>query len=278
MNEAPVAEEAPKPLAAMVAQGLTITKIENETQQAFAVQKPRELTNVFQAAMAGLSFSPEYASRAFYTIPYKNAEGGTEKIEGPSIKAAMELARCWGNCANATRIVQELDDRIVVEGVFADHQTNMWTRREYSVSKMVWSRKLKAVIPLREDRLNMAIQAGMSKAVRNAILSSLPVYLVDQYFQTAKKISVEGMKKDAPTKQDRLAKAEKTFAKFGVTPERFKAYVDGTTFETEDDLLAHLIGIYNAISDGQKDADDVFPPLEAKPEAGPINEKTLFKA
>lgn len=272
-------EDSPK-IANLVSQGLALTKIENETQTQIALQRPRNKAMIYKDVMIELDMLPEFAAKAYYSIPYKNEMGGTTYVEGPSIKAAMSLARQWGNCSNSGRIIEDTEDRIIVEGVFIDYETGFRTLRQVSVARGYWSKQLKRVVPLREDRLNMSIQAGISKAVRNAILASLPVGLVDGYKDHAKNVATAnlGGKKDVlKSPGDRLNKAKEMFFKLGVTEKQWAEYLDGSTLEM-DDLIPHLIGLFNSIQDGQKTVEDVFGQNVAPTEMpeGQIKNEELF--
>lgn len=265
------------PVADLVVQGLRVVKIENDTQQLIATQRPRDEAKLYKAAALELSLSPEFAKTAYYSIPYKDkATGGTTMVEGPSIKAAMALARRWGNCSNGARIVDETDERLTVEGVFMDYETNVRTLRTVSVAKSGYSSATKSTYRLREDKLNIAIQAGMSKAVRNAILSSLPASLVESYMAEAKKLAAGGGKKapgaPAETPAARVKKATAAFVKLGVPEQKVEDYIGGLSFETDDEVLAHLQGLYNSIKDGQANLQEVFDlkdgPAKAPAEGG----------
>jgi len=89
-----------KPLSAaesLVAQGAQIMRIENDSMLAVAVQRPRDEQKVITGALKELELVPEEAAKAFYEIPYQetlpDGEKRTVKVSGPSIKAAMALAR-----------------------------------------------------------------------------------------------------------------------------------------------------------------------------------------
>src|SRR5688500_18937943 len=106
----PAAEPAPVPssVADLVSQGLSIIKVENDSMLQMATQRPRNEEKVLKGALGELQLVPEEAREAFYTIPYRERqEGGGPRIvnvQGPSIGAAMALARRWGNCTTAARI------------------------------------------------------------------------------------------------------------------------------------------------------------------------------
>jgi len=258
---APVTDGVTHPVAEMMMGGLTVLRAENDTQLAMAVQRPRNELAVFQGAVMELELAPEFARRAWYSIPYKDGDG-TVYVEGPSIKAAMALARRWGNCANSFRIVDDNDERITVEGVFLDFETNMRTLRTVSIPKKAWSKKTNQMYPLRGDRLNTAVQAGGSKAVRNAILASLPQSLVDTYIKSAKEIATGTGKKATPGAEPvdkRIENAIAVFVKMGATKAAVDSYISGLASESAEEVLQNLLGVHNALTDKQTTIEEVFP-------------------
>ena len=265
-------EQLAEKMAVTVQQGATIVQIENDTQRTIAIQRPRDEEKVLRDALKELELYPQFAEKAYYVIPYKDRSEGGEKIvnvEGPSIKAAMALGRRWGNAANGGRIIGEDDKRIQMEGVFLDYETNFRTVRPMSISKTAWSKKLGKVIPLRDDRLNMAIQAGASKAIRNAILAALPVGLVEEYTATAKKIAASGVKRKGETVKplkERMEAMFKAFVTLGAQKKDVDAYLsEHKELENDEAVLAHMIGVFNAITDNQASLEEVFTTIDAKP-------------
>ncbi len=267
---------ADQPPAKLIAQGMALVKMENDSQQMMAIQRPRDEQKIFLAALQELELNPEHAAKSYYSIPHKDRSSGVEKIvmvEGPGIKAAMGLARRWGNCANSGRIVDEQEDFFIVQGVFLDYETNFRTLRDVSVQKKWKSRDGKVGL-LSVDRLQMAIQAGLSKAVRNAALASLPVWLVDAYFKKSKQIAIEwgigGNQKNKPV-ADRLKDAKVKFKKLGVPEDAMEKYIakrvaDSDGVLKDEDLIGDLIGVWNAIEDNATNIQEVFG-IEA--ETGP---------
>lgn len=243
-------------------------KAEQETQNTIARAYPRQPRACLDEALQELEIVPEYACKAFYSIPFKDRSGGEEKIvkvEGPSIKAALALARVWGNNNSGARIKDQDAERIEVEGVYIDHQTNTRTLRTKTVSRFYVDKRTKAKIPLREDKLVLAIAAGGSKAVRDAILAGLPVWLVDSYYNRAREIAAKtigGKAKagDKPkTYAEKIGWLTKELGKKGVTGDQIVAYMKGLDGDLSDeDRLKDLIGTYNAIVDGQTTVEDAF--------------------
>jgi hypothetical protein len=259
---------ADQPPAKLVAQGFALVKMENDSQQMMALQNPRDEKKVFDGAIQELRLNPEHAARSYYSIPHKDRSGGQEKtvfVEGPGIKAAMSLSRRWGNCANSGRIVDDQNDFLVVQGVFLDYETNFRTLRDVTVQKKA-RKKDGTYYTLPVDRLQMAIQAGISKAVRNAILASLPVGVIDAYFREAKKLAIAGPTAGGAKAKpiaERLRDARAKFKKRGVDDRVMDLYIRNRIADNDgewkdEDVLLHLIGVWNALEDNQTTIEDVF--------------------
>lgn len=244
--------------AQLVAQGYAVLRIENETLAQVALQRPRDETKVLSGAVKELDLVPEEASKAYYVIPYRDtAPGGEQKmveVTGPSIKAATALARRWGNCSATARILDEDADSVGLEGVFIDFETSVRFTRPIRVSK--WMKTRRGVILLNPKRLEAAVAAGASKAMRNAILTGLPAYLVNAYDKRAREIAggKAEVKLDAKTRTAII----KAFGKFQVTEDQLADYLDKKVEEWTGADRARLIGVYNALDDGQTTAQEVF--------------------
>lgn len=247
---------------------MAMADVEIEAQAKLARQYPRKMALCLENALGELELDAKLAGKAYYSIPYKqwNKEKKVEEtvfVEGPSIKAAMSLAGHWGNCANGARVVAQDDERIVVEGVFIDYERNVRWVRQQVVSRKRYDTKSAQMVPLREDRVVMAVQAGSSKAVRNAVLAGIPVAIVEKYMDKAKALASgvgSGKKLSAKDLKDRLAKMTEAFGKLGVSSEQLASYMKTNiaSLKTNEEKMAHMVGVFNSIEDGLADASEVF--------------------
>jgi hypothetical protein len=258
-------QETPQVLADMIREGIALQRIENDTQVQIAIQRPRKIEVVLQNALQELEQSPEFASMAYYSIEYRKSrdEDETVEVSGLSIRAAEALSRLFGNCASGGRIIGETEREYVVEGVFVDYETNNRVLRQVRVPKQAKNKKTGLFYPLSEDRLNLAVLAGISKAIRNAILSGLPVVIKERYYKHARELAVKklAVKKDgspAPLKK-RIEAMVKKFSEIGVSPEMIAGYYGyPDIYAVNEAQIADLIGIYNSIKDGLRSADEIF--------------------
>lgn len=252
--------------AALVAQGATLMRVENESMLAVAIQRPRDEEKVLKAALKELQLVPEEARRAYYAIPYRERQlDGSYKmvnVEGPSIKAAMALARRWGNCSVTARTLNEDATGADIAGIFVDFETNFRVERPMRVSK-VQKRRAGGSYTLDPQKWLIALQASASKAARNAALNGLPAYLVAAYMKQAKTIAAgDPDSKADPKKVDRVLDA---FKRYEVTLELLEKHLGAKRDEWMGDDLATLIGIGNAIKDGQMTVAEAF---DLKEQAG----------
>ncbi len=237
---------------------------------------PRDIALVQQRAQQELEVVPDLAARSYYSIPYNQGKQNETMVEGPSIKAAMTLARNWGNCFNQGRLQDEDKSNVLCQGVFIDLETGFLTLREIKVSKFYKPRGGTGIVPRNADALYNAVQAGISKSARNAILASLPDFLVWSYFQRAKEIVVHppaSIGKPVASLQERIVKAKQFIGRaFQVTPEEMEEYLLNNADSIEDDgsLLVHLQGLYNSLKDGAVKVADVFRPGKSVEDAPPM--------
>lgn len=273
--------------------GHAITMIENDTQKQIAVQNPRNEKKILADSLAELEMDRQVAEKAFYSIPYKDYNntdrGGAPKItyvQGISIQGAMALARRWGNCANAWRVSADTDqysDKIKVEGVFLDYETNVRTVRTVTVPATYFSKTTKKEMPLNSQRLTMAIGAGGSKAVRNAILASLPEYLKNQYFKRSGEIASGKMQGDTRPQVERIKeeyeKLKPILKEFGILPKDMPVLLGKASIKSDEDIVK-LRGICNALSDGVTTREELLGASQKKSEPakqGAVDIDTLLE-
>jgi len=250
---------------ALVAQGATLMRIENESMLAVAVQRPRDPKKVLAAAIMELQIVPEEAKEAYYSIPYREKQpDGSYKmvaVEGPSIDSAMALSRLWGNCSVTARSLKEDAAGADLAGIFIDFETNFRVERPFRASR-VMNKRGGGTWSLTPQQWLASIQAAASKASRNAALKGLPGWLVRKYVQQARIIAAGDPESRADAKK--IAGVLRAFDRFKVTQAMLEKYVDTPIAEWMGDHLATLIGLGNAIADKQLTVQEAF---DLEPEA-----------
>ncbi len=203
---------------------------------------------------------PQMAAKAFYSFP---RSGGT--VEGPTIRFAEELARCWGNIDYGIKELSQDDGKSEMQAYAWDLETNAQSVQNFTnPHQREVKGKMKALTSQRDIYENNANMA--TRRLRSRILAILPAWFVEGAIAECKK-TLAG-KNDIPL-TDRVKNMVIQFAKVGVSQEqierRLKRKVDSMT----PDDFAEYVGIYNGIKHGETKVSDWF---EAPPEASELTE------
>ena len=220
---------------------------------------PRDEVQSYAKAMEACQ-RPTMAAKAFYSFPR-----GGQTVEGPTIRFAEELARCWGNIDYGIKELSQDDGKSEMQAYAWDLETNAQSVQNFTNphqreqgKKMV---TLTSQRDIYENNANMA-----TRRLRSRILAILPAWFVEDAIAECKK-TLSGQN-DTPL-IDRVKKMVVQFAKLGVTQEmiekRLKRKVDTMT---SDDFVEY-VGIYNAVKGGESKIADWF---DAQKEANELTE------
>ena len=220
---------------------------------------PRDEVQSYAKAMEACQ-RPTMAAKAFYSFPR-----GGQTVEGPTIRFAEELARCWGNIDYGIKELSQDDGKSEMQAYAWDLETNAQSVQNFTNphqreqgKKMV---TLTSQRDIYENNANMA-----TRRLRSRILAILPAWFVEDAIAECKR-TLSGQN-DTPL-IDRVKKMVVQFAKLGVTQEmiekRLKRKVDTMT---SDDFVEY-VGIYNAVKGGESKIADWF---DAQKEASDLTE------
>lgn len=209
---------------------------------------PRDEVQAYAKAIEACQ-RPTMAEKAFYSFPR-----GGQTVEGPTIRFAEELARCWGNIDYGIKELSQDGGKSEMQAYAWDLETNAQSVQNFTNphqreqgKKMV---TLTSQRDIYENNANMA-----TRRLRSRILAILPSWFVEDCIEECKK-TVAG-NNELPL-VDRVKKMVVQFAKFGVTQEqiekRLKKKVDTMT---SDDFVEY-IGIYNAIKNKESKISEWF--------------------
>lgn len=235
----------------------------SEIQLRIADEKPRDEFKIVERVNKELIAHPEFADAGFYSIPYKdNRKGIITFVEGLSIRAAEHLWTRWGNCTVAARIADDRGKKIMVQGMFFDYETGLLNLADLEVPKFGQSRQ-GGTYPLAQDKIRLAVQSGESKVKRNAFLGGVPVWIKDGYFDTCKNLVLAQPAGKERSVDERINAAEAHFTnRYKVLPADVKKFIEKVQAANPslmaEELLRYLIGLNNAIKDGNVDIDFVF--------------------
>ena len=236
----------------LVAEGATIIKLENQTQMAIAVQRPRDESRILSDSLKELDLYPSMAREAIYVKPVGKDDSGVIKtVEGLSIRAAESLGNRWSNSSYGTEIVSETDESATIASVFLDYQANTRHVMMATVSKFYKTRQGQ-IVRYAPDRFDTVLKANGSKLLREVILRSLPAGLKKEYETKARII----LKKE-PIAAQRTAVIER-FVDLGVTEGQLEIWKGKPIKEWKREDILDALGLVNAIRDGEASIESVF--------------------
>lgn len=222
--------------------------IEDRKVGAQKVQVYRDETRVLQklAALAAAAGDDWY-----YRFPVKNRKKGTtDYIEGPSIKLANDLARLYGNCAIDVR-VQDLGSSWLIYARFSDYETGFEMTRPFQQQK--GGSRMGGDDDAR--RLDIAMQIGTSKAIRNVVVNSLQTF-ADYAFEAARNSLVEKIGKNLVGYRDRTVAG---IENHGISIDRVEAVVGKPSKDWTAPDISRVIAMMKGILDGMSTAEETFP-------------------
>ena len=220
---------------------------------------PRDEVQSYAKAMEACQ-RPTMAAKAFYSFPR-----GGQTVEGPTIRFAEELARCWGNIDYGIKELSQDDGKSEMQAYAWDLETNAQSVQNFTnPHQREQGRKMVTLTSQRDIYENNANMA--TRRLRSRILAILPAWFVEDAIAECKR-TLSGQN-DTPL-IDRVKKMVVQFAKLGVTQEmiekRLKRKVDTMT---SDDFVEY-VGIYNAVKGGESKIADWF---DAQKEASDLTE------
>ena len=232
-----------------------VTSAEIDKQIATAKAYPRDPVAAVAEMQQLALFDEETAESCFYHLERKDSKTGSMTIiEGPSIRLAEIAAAAWGNLRIATRIVGNDGRMVTVEAVAHDLQKNVASSKQ--VARSIQNKYGQTYS---NDMQVMTINAASSLARRNAIYDVVPKVYVNKLVAECQEF-VKG--KAANGLRDRVQKVVKAFGKYGVTADMVCEKMGVATLDDIDaDMVTRLIGIGNALKDGQSTPEEEFTQL-----------------
>lgn len=236
INQGTVAIEASRAIAE--AQGKLV----------IAKRFPRDEVAAYAKAMQACQ-RPTMAAKAFYSFPR-----GGQTVEGPTIRFAEELARCWGNIDYGIKELSQDDGKSEMQAYAWDLETNAQSVQNFTNphqreqgKKMV---TLTSQRDIYENNANMA-----TRRLRSRILAILPSWFVEDAIAECKK-TLAG-KNDMPL-IDRVKNMVVQFAKLGVSQSQIERRLKKKIDNMNADDFTQFIGIFNAIKQGESKIADWF--------------------
>jgi hypothetical protein len=220
---------------------------------------PRDDAAVGLRLLAALQAYPDLADKSIYRWKNKDkkSRSGYTVISGMSIRAAEAIASELGYIWTDVVIGDETAEYVDVIATAMDAQRANVQRRPFRISRMEKGEDGRMHI-LGERRMFMAIQAGISKAVRNAILAVVP-YRIRAVFEHRCRELIAGGDLTTAAKPDRVKACIEDFAtRWKVTEAQLVTYVGRPRAEWMGSDLADLKSLFTGLEEGDVVLSEVF--------------------
>ena len=256
MSNTQLAEQS-NPFQAMMAKatGGNVGAVSIESERAIAEARgqmqlakmfPRDL-NACYAEMIDACKLQALAKVAFYTVP----QGG-QKVTGPSIRLAEEIARIYGNFEFGHRELSRIEATPDAHGkseieVYAwDKEKNNRSIRQITVLHVLDTKDGPRRLRDQKDVDNKIANVA-SKQARGRILALLPKWLTEAAQEECRKTLAGD---NSVPLSERVRKMTAAFLTLGVSQGHLETYL-GTKLESIlIDQLIDLTGVFNAIREG----------------------------
>ena len=225
-----------------------IIKSEIDIQITTAKAYPRSLKAFKAKALAMATLDMQTAEMCFYTLPR-----GGKTIEGPSVRLAEIVSSAWCNIRSAARIIGNDRKTITAQAICHDLENNVSITIE--VKRRITDKFGKTY---NEDMQVVTGNAASSIALRNAIFKVIPMAYTKEIYEQVKKVAAG----DLATLEDRRVKALKHFKDMGVGYDRIYSVLGvNSDLDIDQDGLLKLIGLANALRDGDTTLEEAFPKI-----------------
>lgn len=239
---------------AQLPHNLAVIKMENESMMALAAARPRNYVEVLNSVKEQLAAYKSFAQEAVYNKPVgKDHDTGKMKFaRGLSIRAAEALAEAYRYCKVRSDVTPIDDDTVRVEACFTDYQSGRVWQDSGIVTKSYKMRNGKMARHSDDRFFNVVVKAEASKRIRECIMRMIPPGLRSEL------ILCVDEQLDAFLDDSTVDKIVAEFSKRAVTLEMIERLLGKrrASFTKED--RASLVGIWNAIKDGETSVAEAF--------------------
>lgn len=192
------------------------------------------------------------AMKATYSYP----KGGT-KVTGPSVRLAEAMAQAWGNIQSGVVELEQRDGESTCMAYCWDIETNTRECKIFVVKHQISTKSgMKVLTDPREIYELVANQGARRK--RACILNIIPGDVVDVALERCNK-TLQAGNRNMPPLLDRLRELTGLLQKYYSVPlssvEKYYGYKLDVFTEMD---FQNLVGIYNALRDGNTKREDYF--------------------
>lgn len=216
---------------------------------------PRNEERAYTAIMKSCA-RYSFADQVTYSYPR-----GGQKVEGPSVYLAREMARVWGNIRYGTRVLHEDEDKLKGEAFAWDLETNTLRTAEFKVPKLI-QRKVSGstqwVKPDERDLREQFANIG-ARYERECVLKLMPSDFVQDAIAAATQTIEAGVAADPELAKKQMLVG---FQKLSITPDMLQEYLGHPVGQCSPKEITDLRQIWKSIAAGEAKWADFVKPKE----------------
>lgn len=244
----------------LIQQEKTLIDIQVATAKAY----PRNELNAKNKAIATVTNDIEIAKACLYAIPRKG-----KLITGPSVHLAKILMQSWGNFRAEAKVVEVTERHITSQAIAYDLENNLAVKIDVKRSIMTKTGRMS------DDMITVTGNAANAIALRNAVYAVIPRDVIDEVYNSAKAKITGDISDEQKLIAKRLQVIEALKNLYNVTEEEIlKAINKASVNQLTGDDIINLVGIGQAIKDGEITIEEAFRPEQAKNTKSPEEEET----
>lgn len=219
-----------------------------DTQIATAKQYPRSIAKAIENATITATLDKETAQSCHYSLPR-----GGKQISGPSVHLAKILLQSWGNIRAEARVTEVASRHVTSQAICFDLENNVAVKVEVKRSIITKTGRMN------DDMITVTGNAANSIALRNAIFAVIPKSVTDKVYSSAKRAIAGDLSSKEKLVAKRKAVIDALKESYGVTEEEIlRAIGKQSVNHIEEEEILSLLGIGQAIKDGDTTVDDAF--------------------
>ena len=231
-----------------------LQRAETETAVDIAKRYPRDLAKAKKTLLFMGTVDEDTAKSCFYKKPVDNK--GT-LVEGPSIRMAEIAVNCYGNIRYGSRVIEESEKWVKVQGVCFDLENNLSYAAD--VQRSIWSESYNKRYS--QNLIQTTIKAAAAIAVRDAVFKIVALGMFSSELKQIK-AKATGRGSDIPLPK-RIENAFAYFKKIGVDEKKiFERLEVRDKTEITEDHLETLVGLKTGIEDKEFTIEEAFVPYK----------------
>ncbi|HPI54356.1 MAG TPA: hypothetical protein PLU10_06655 [Chitinophagaceae bacterium] len=223
-------------------------KAQIDIQISTAKAYPRNVKRSVENSVAIVTLSKATAQTCTYAVPRAG-----KSISGPSVHLARILAQNWGNMRIEARVKTVEEKTITSEAIAFDLENNLAIKVEVKRSIMTKTGRMS------DDMITVTGNAANAIALRNAIYGIIPKGVVDTVYDAAKSTIIGNVDDENALIARRKAVFDEFKNEYNVSEKEVLAAIGKPSISTvtKDDIVV-IVGIWQAIKDGDTTVDDAF--------------------